>query len=182
MQPDVDVEFKYPPDDFDYALLHKGAMSLFYKPEVLQEAISWFQERQYAVSVLDAATWRRTEDFHKDVARSLNFPEYYGRNLNALNDLLRYVEVPVYSGREQCSSTSMHFFTNTLGWPAVSWMLSQLPLGIFSWKAESSSHWCNPTTLESSWSRWDAGMLFGTAENGSTKIGGCSQGSLVFMI
>jgi RNAse (barnase) inhibitor barstar len=98
IQPQRDPEFTYPPDNFDYLLLRDGAVSLFYKPIVLQEAVSWFQERQYTVYILDAATWQEEMDFHNDVARSLNFPDYYGHNLNALNDCLTDMEVPDYSG------------------------------------------------------------------------------------
>ena len=37
---------------------------------------------------LSAAAWNTPEKAHADLAQALNFPEYYGHNLDALHDCL----------------------------------------------------------------------------------------------
>jgi RNAse (barnase) inhibitor barstar len=98
MQPDTSTKSKYPPDDFDYVLMRDGALSLFHKPSALQAAISWFQERLYDVRILDAHTWQQGADFHSDVARVLNFPDYKGNSLDALNDFVTDMDIPANAG------------------------------------------------------------------------------------
>jgi hypothetical protein len=41
--------------------------------------------------LLDASRWTSDADLHRDIAAALEFPAYYGRNLDALNDCLRDV-------------------------------------------------------------------------------------------
>ncbi len=41
---------------------------------------------------LSAAAWDTPEKAHADLARALKFPDYYGHNLDALMDCLRYLD------------------------------------------------------------------------------------------
>jgi len=38
------------------------------------------------VAILDASGWHAGADMHRDIAAALDFPDYYGNNLDALND------------------------------------------------------------------------------------------------
>jgi RNAse (barnase) inhibitor barstar len=98
MQSNNSTEWTYPPDDFDYKLVRDGAVALFRKQAVLEEATSWLSARQYIIHTMDAAGWKEDSDFHLDVARTLQFPHYYGQNFNALNDCLTDLEVPETGG------------------------------------------------------------------------------------
>lgn len=40
---------------------------------------------------LSAAGWDTPEKAHNDLAKALDFPAYYGKNLDALMDCLRYL-------------------------------------------------------------------------------------------
>jgi hypothetical protein len=40
----------------------------------------------YPVVSLDASGWAADENLHRDIAAALDCPDYYGRNLDALND------------------------------------------------------------------------------------------------
>jgi hypothetical protein len=40
---------------------------------------------------LDSSTWASEADLHRDIARALNFPSYYGHNLDALSDQLHAI-------------------------------------------------------------------------------------------
>lgn len=89
------------PDDWlrlDYKILQNGATSLYYQKKVLDEDLEWFRQHQYLICIFDCTEWTSLDVFHDDLAESLNFPDYYGRNLNALNDCLVDIEVPDQSG------------------------------------------------------------------------------------
>jgi hypothetical protein len=72
----------------DYQLIQNGFVSKFYSPEVLAETVSMLSRSGYRVVSVDASRWDVTQDMHRDIAASLNFPDYYGENLDALNDCL----------------------------------------------------------------------------------------------
>ncbi|MDR6639608.1 barstar family protein [Paenarthrobacter nitroguajacolicus] len=80
----------------DFLLIQNGFISLFGQRTILDEAISWLGQRSYKVIYLDAALWQSSRDMHRDMAEALDFPEYYGRNLHALNDCLNDVATQSY--------------------------------------------------------------------------------------
>lgn len=80
----------------DFLLIQNGFVSLFCQRTILDEAISWLGQHSYKVVYLDAALWRSNGDLHRDIAHALDFPTYYGRNLDALNDCLSDVATQSY--------------------------------------------------------------------------------------
>jgi hypothetical protein len=84
----------------DFLLIQNGFVSMFLQPAVLQEALSWLQARGYHIVSMDAASWLTPADMHADIARALDFPGYYGANLDALEDCLRDVAVQSYGWSE----------------------------------------------------------------------------------
>lgn len=38
--------------------------------------------------IIDFSQYSNIEAFHEDIAAKLNFPAYYGKNLDALNDMM----------------------------------------------------------------------------------------------
>ena len=63
-------------------------MTLFWRTSLLDEAIEWFDQAGYTIVRLDARRWNTPAEMHQDIAAALDFPDYYGRNLDALNDCL----------------------------------------------------------------------------------------------
>lgn len=83
----------------DYALLRNGSINLYYRAELLGEDIEWLAAHSYRIDNFDCSTWQTEEDMYSAFAATLDFPDYFGRNLAALNDCLRDIEVPKESGR-----------------------------------------------------------------------------------
>lgn len=84
---------------FDYELLQNGAINLYYSAQVLAEAIEGLKNHQYLIDEFDCSLWGDEEIFHNIIAEKLGFPGYYGKNLDALNDCFRDLEIPEESGR-----------------------------------------------------------------------------------
>lgn len=80
----------------DFLLIQNGFVTLFCRRTILDEAISWLRHHSYKVTYLDAALWRSSGDMHRDIADALDFPAYYGRNLDALDDCLNDVATQSY--------------------------------------------------------------------------------------
>ncbi|WP_291377463.1 barstar family protein [Demequina sp.] len=78
----------------DYRL--SGGPVLFWSLEVLQESTEWLSAHGYDVVTLPVSDWGDASRMHDDVSRALNFPSYYGRNLDALNDCMSDVAVGDY--------------------------------------------------------------------------------------
>jgi RNAse (barnase) inhibitor barstar len=88
-------------DDYqrlDWALLQKGAVSLYHSSAILAEDVAWLAAHGYVVHDFDCAAWKSEDDFHDAVSTSLNFPGWYGRNSDAFNDCLSDIEIPEEGG------------------------------------------------------------------------------------
>ena len=59
-------------------------VTLFWRPSVFDEAVQWLAGHGYTIVHLDARRWATEADMHRDVASALDFPDYYGHNLDAL--------------------------------------------------------------------------------------------------
>lgn len=69
---------------------------MFYSLPVLQDTTGWLNDHGYHVTTLDASAWRLPADMHRALAAALGFPDYYGNNLEALNDCLGDVAAGEY--------------------------------------------------------------------------------------
>lgn len=83
----------------DWALLQNGPITLYYRPTILESDLTWLRAHDYHIDPLDCARWQTADDLHTAIAAQLAFPDYYGRNLAALNDCLRDLSIPEESGR-----------------------------------------------------------------------------------
>ena len=63
-------------------------MHLFWHDDVLAETVELLSNFGYRVVAFDARDWQTDQDMLVDLGRALSFPDYYGRNLDALNDCL----------------------------------------------------------------------------------------------
>jgi hypothetical protein len=75
----------------DWDLVRNGPVTKYFDPVILSEDMGWLEEHGYRVVSVDASRWETSKAMHVDVAAALDFPDYYGQNLNALVDCLRDV-------------------------------------------------------------------------------------------
>jgi RNAse (barnase) inhibitor barstar len=85
---DADAETTQP---VDFRLVHSTFVTMFWRSSVLDETVGWLRSHSYRVVEFDAGSWSSDVDLYDDVALALNFPDYFGRNLDALNDCMRDV-------------------------------------------------------------------------------------------
>jgi RNAse (barnase) inhibitor barstar len=93
--------FLYEPptwERIDWQLMQNGPVSLYWRETYLDEDLRWLKEHGYRVETFDASAWTTEVQMHADFARTLAFADYYGSNLDALNDCLSDLEIPYEGG------------------------------------------------------------------------------------
>ena len=75
----------------DYRLVQNTFVTMFCRPSVLAETLDWLRSHSYEVAEFDAGAWTSADAMFDDLAGRLQFPGYFGRNLDALNDCMRDV-------------------------------------------------------------------------------------------
>jgi Barstar (barnase inhibitor) len=95
--------------DRAYRLLMNTSVTLFWRLQILEETAAWLDSRGYQVTRLDASHWSTEHDLHRDIAAVLSFPDYYGRNLDALNDCMRDVVSQDYGWAPETTGLALAF-------------------------------------------------------------------------
>ncbi|GAA1654238.1 barstar family protein [Actinoplanes couchii] len=93
----------------DFQLARTSAVTLFWRSALVDEAVGWLRRHGYTVVAFDAGAWVSDDDLHRDVAAALGFPDYYGKNLDALNDCLRDVVNYEYGTTRQATGLVLTF-------------------------------------------------------------------------
>ncbi|MCG3040034.1 barstar family protein [Streptomyces sp. S1A] len=63
-------------------------VTLFWRKRLLAQTTERLEDRGFRVIRLEAGQWNTERDMHRAMAVALDFPDYYGHNLDALNDCL----------------------------------------------------------------------------------------------
>ncbi len=71
-------------------------VTLYWRREIFDRTAEKLREQHFAVVEVDASAWTTAAAMHRDIATALDFPDYYGRNLDALNDCLHDVVAGEY--------------------------------------------------------------------------------------
>lgn len=94
-------------EDRAFRLAMNSAVSIFWR--ALDETTTWLADHGYQVVRLDASGWAAQADFHRDIKAVLDFPDYYGNNLDAFNDCLRDVAMYAYGADRAATGTVLVF-------------------------------------------------------------------------
>jgi hypothetical protein len=82
----------------DYAVIRDGGITIYRDFRFLEEDIQWLRESSYRIHRVDCADWVSENALHESLKTALAFPDYYGKNLNALNDVISDLDVPDVGG------------------------------------------------------------------------------------
>src|SRR5438046_10079897 len=88
--------FQDNPDEWqrlDYRIFQNGWTSLYWQQNVLDTDIEWFRKEDFKIVDFDCSFWTDINNIHQDLKTKLNFPDYYGKNLDALNDCLSDLDI-----------------------------------------------------------------------------------------
>jgi hypothetical protein len=86
--PTDDHVFNLQRQQFDWGLLQNGFVHTCRDRFTLDTAAGHLADLNYLVHSFEAGFWREIADMHTAFAETMSFPAYYGRNLDALNDVL----------------------------------------------------------------------------------------------
>jgi RNAse (barnase) inhibitor barstar len=80
-------------DKIDLNIMGKGFINLYYKEDVLDYDIELLKKKYYKIIEFDGNYLTTENELHFDLQDKLNFPDYYGKNWNALIDCLIDYEI-----------------------------------------------------------------------------------------
>lgn len=95
--------------DLAFRLAMNSAVTSYQRPEALDDTCAWLTGHGYQLVRLDASTWATQGDFHRDIKAALDFPDYYGANLDAFNDCMRDVATYDYGASRDTTGTVLVF-------------------------------------------------------------------------
>jgi RNAse (barnase) inhibitor barstar len=72
----------------DYNILNMGGFCLYKRTDLLEDGIAGLVAISYRIFDFDCTDWSNDAIMHSQLAARLEFPEYYGRNLDALSECL----------------------------------------------------------------------------------------------
>jgi RNAse (barnase) inhibitor barstar len=85
-------------DGADWPIFQNGWVQMYWKSDILEQDLAWLSADHYQVHRLDCENWSSKADALGNLGSTLEFPEYYGQNLDAFNDCLGDLKVPMDGG------------------------------------------------------------------------------------
>lgn len=89
----------------DWQLLQNSSVHRFRGDDEMNQEVTGLAKIDYVIHQFDAGNWLHEDDVHIALMAELNFPDYYGRNLDALNDAFRGVAEYRYGSDPRATGT-----------------------------------------------------------------------------
>lgn len=94
----------------DWMMLQNGNVHRCNNAQTLRAALEALQSLGYKSFSADAGSWEDAAAMHESLAVTLDFPDYYGRNLAALDDVLQDVAAFDRASDESSAGTVLGLF------------------------------------------------------------------------
>jgi RNAse (barnase) inhibitor barstar len=78
----------------DWIILRDGGVHLYWRQEMLADDVDWLKSNGYKIISFDVAEWQSLSDWeseklmHESLKAKLSFPDYYGKNLDAIDECI----------------------------------------------------------------------------------------------
>lgn len=82
----------------DFVALREGGIMKYVRQDYLAEDIAWLEQTGYKVVRLACEGWSSERDMHDSLDSAFIFPDYYGMNLDALDEVITEIDVPLIGG------------------------------------------------------------------------------------
>ena len=122
----------------DFRLVQNTFVTMFWRTSLLDDTLGWLQSHAYHVVEFDAGSWSSDADMYDDVASALDFPDYFGRNLHALNDCMWDVASGAYGWDASVNTGVVIVLRAFDAFTAVDRSTAQNMLDIFAGQARSA--------------------------------------------
>lgn len=116
----------------DWALLQNGFITMFWRHDLFDASRARLTAEGYLVVDLDAARWYSKLEMLDAFAQALEFPDYFGRNLDAFVDCLRDVVTFTYGSAADSTGTVIalaRFDVFASREPATAWQVLDILAG-----------------------------------------------------
>jgi RNAse (barnase) inhibitor barstar len=81
-------------EQFDWTILRDGGVCLYWRQEILTDEVNWLKSNGYKIISFEAVEWQSASEWeserrmHESFKAQLSFRDYYGNNLDALDECL----------------------------------------------------------------------------------------------
>ena len=81
-------------EQLDWIILREGGVRLYWRLEILTDELNWLKSNGYKIISFEASDWQSASEWeselrmHESLKDQLSFPDYYGKNLNALDECM----------------------------------------------------------------------------------------------
>ncbi len=105
-------------DYLAWTLLQNGSINLYHRTEFLNEDVSQLRKDGYVINIINCVKIATKKELLQKLGTELDFPDWWGCNLDAFNDLLSDLIIPHNTGRVMVLKQFDNIFVHA---PELAW-------------------------------------------------------------